>query len=214
MLKKRRRFLVIVSFILLACFFILSFLVAKDYFVAFDFAATVRTQNHISDRFNIAFSFFSLLGSFETTVIFLIFLTLFINLSRKRFFLSIFVCFFFLHLLELAGKLLIYHPGPPFMFFRYELDFFFPSSYISTDFSYPSGHMARTAFSAIVVIFLLLSYLKARLLKILATTAVLGIVLIMFISRIYLGEHWFSDVFGGILLGSSMAGLALAFFKK
>lgn len=63
-----------------------------------------------------------------------------------------------------------------------------------THFSFPSGHLARTAF--------LVSTLRWPG----SLSAV--IVLAMAVTRIYLGEHWPSDVLGGWLLGHGIAALA------
>lgn len=104
---------------------------------------------------------------------------------------------------ELFGKFFLYHPGPPFMFFRTELPFNFPSSYISTHYSYPSGHAARTSFLVVFLAFWCISYTKGAKRAVLLSA--LGLFLfVMLISRVYLGEHWTTDVIGGTLLGASL----------
>jgi len=61
--------------------------------------------------------------------------------------------------------------------------------------SFPSGHVARLAF---------LVRIGHRVPRWLAV----GAVLLMAASRLYLGEHWLSDVVGGAILGLGVANLA------
>ena len=124
-------------------FVLFSYLVDKDLFYSFDFDITVKLQDKIPRRFDNFFSSFSIIGSFEVVSVFLVG---FLIIKRKI--LGIFVPVFYgiLHVLEIFGKVVVEHPGPPFMFFRNDIDFAFPSSHVATGYSYPSGHSARTAF--------------------------------------------------------------------
>ena len=112
---------------------------------------------------------------------------------------------------ELFGKFFVYHPGPPFMFLRYDLGFLFPSSYVSTKYSYPSGHTARTIFLGILFLYILTN-IKSPKIKGILSILIVMFMATMIVSRVYLGEHWSSDVVGGILLGASMSSLAIAFW--
>ena len=126
----------------------------------------------------------------------------------------IFVLFFFglIHLIELFGKAFVSHPGPPHMFIRYDLGFTFPSSYVQPGSSYPSGHLARTMFISIII--LLLAHRSKKLSKENKNVIYLLVLFFdaaMFASRIYLGEHWLSDVIGGVLLGLAMGIFSVLF---
>lgn len=196
---------------LFVLFVYFSYLVHKDVFVNFDFDTTVRLQDKISREFDSFFSSLSLFGSFE----FLSLVLLAILLAKRNLGLLILVPFNYvlLHLLEIFGKLYVKHPGPPFMFLRTELPFSFPSFYVQPGFSYPSGHSARTIFiSLILLYFLSKTKMLGKNQKIIISLFILLFDLAMLVSRIYLGEHWSTDVIGGALLGAALAFLSVSLF--
>lgn len=193
-----------------------SYLVARERFNQLDFNNTVKLQDHISRKFDLPFSLLSLIGSAEITGLF--WLGLLIVMFLKRYWLTFFAFFLFwgAHIFEIFGKTVLLHPGPPHFFYRGVTEFNFPSQYIQTNFSYPSGHMMRTSF--LVVFLILFFYFKSNnTIKIPMVLGLVFFILLMAVSRVYLGEHWTSDVIGGVLLGTSLGmltAITLPFRKK
>lgn len=190
--------------IFFAAFVFFSYLVQKQVFNHFDFDTTVRLQNHISRRFDALFSMLSLIGSLEVTGVFLIIFLIF----RRKIMSGLVTLFLFgaIHIFELYGKTFVKHPGPPFGFLRYDLGFNFPSAYVQPGSSYPSGHSARAFF--ITTIIGLLIYRSKQLSQTKKMIIILCLVaydVVMCLSRVYLAEHWTSDVIGGMLVGIGLA---------
>jgi len=95
-------------------------------------------------------------------------------------------------LVEIGLKSLVPQPIPPKDLSRsIEL---VPFAHVTFTGAFPSGHVARIAFLAGVA-------------RIPPWLAVLGVALMM-VTRVYLAEHWPSDVLGGLLLGVLVAQLA------
>ena len=205
---KKRTTIVLSSIVFFIFFIVLTYFVREDYLNQFDFNTTVRLQNHIPKKVDAVFSSLSLIGSFERLagLLFIIFI-----LRKKLISLLIFIPFIIAHLVEVVGKFFLHHPGPPHLFFRYNLGFLFPSSYVQPGSSYPSGHALRIVFVSVIFFYLVIRLKINNHIKIFINLFLILFNIAMLISRISLGEHWTTDVIGGALLGLSSGIFAFIF---
>ncbi|MFA5770267.1 MAG: phosphatase PAP2 family protein [Patescibacteria group bacterium] len=204
----KKLWLIIPACLFFILFVVFTFIVKNDSLSSFDFNTTVKLQNHIPTKIDSIFSSLSLIGSFEILagILFIIFV-----LRKKLISLLIFVPFVIAHLVEIVGKSLLHHPGPPHLFFRYNIEFLFPSSYVQPGSSYPSGHALRIVFVSVIFFYLIIKSKINKNLKVFINVFLILFNIAMLISRISLGEHWTTDVIGGILLGLSSGIFALIF---
>ncbi len=181
---------------------LLTIIVNARVLVGVDHEITTRLQQIIPRAVDLPSSILSLLGSAEVTV--LIFAAL-VLLARPQVRVKLVALFVLVTLLELQGKTMIDQPGPPWGLLRYVFAFGTPTGKFDTPFSYPSGHAARTSFLVALAI-TLIAQSRARSLTKRSLIALLIVVeTVMLVSRIYIGDHWTSDVIGGTLLGVGLA---------
>ncbi|EUJ32021.1 PAP2 family protein [Listeria floridensis FSL S10-1187] len=78
-------------------------------------------------------------------------------------------------------------------------------------YSFPSGHAAGAAtFYGLLALVLIFFFIKRKGLKWFVGLTALFIILLIMLSRVYLGVHYPSDVFAGFILGSAV--LSFAFY--
>lgn len=206
---KTNKLLFFSALFLFSGFLLFMILVSINLFNSTDLLVTKELQKIIPRALDVPFSLFSLIGSLEI-VSFILFI-LWAKYKKLKYF-YVLISFGLFHLAEILGKIFVNHPNPPFEFFRYSIPFSFPTAQVNTGSSFPSGHMGRTVFLSSLFIFMIYnSKAFSKLQKKLLYCLIAAISILMFVSRIYLGEHWFSDVVGGGILGASLGILSLGF---
>ncbi len=210
--KHKKLLLLLASLFFFFCFFIFSVWVKKNLFTAFDFNTTVRLQDHVPLKLDKVFPYFSVLASIQGMSVVLIILLI----IRKQILQGIVILFLFFgsHIVELFGKIFINHPPPPFMFYRHldATSFGFDRMYVQNGNSYPSGHSFRAVFVALLFVYTIFMVKRfSNSVKLFSLLSAIGVVILVGVSRISLGEHWASDVIGGGLFGFATGFLSLLF---
>ncbi len=194
-------------------FAVFTLVVRANVLDRFDFDATVKIQNVVPLRFDTFLSLFSLLGSFEIILMVLFIIAAF-SYKNRLFIASVFSGFVLVHVLEVIGKWMLFHPGPPFLFHRTYSFLLFPSSYVHTNGAYPSGHSLRSTFIITIFIALIARSRLSPLKKYIAYALLVALLVIALISRVSLGEHWTTDVIGGTLLGLCAASMSIGLLRR
>lgn len=212
---KQRIYIFMIAAVLLLGFMLFSREVKHGYLKSTDFDVTVKIQNKLSARYDQIMDDGAILIDPIVSSIIVLGLTgwTFMNVKGKRkiFAVSIPLAFMLLTLIEIYGKNFVPHPGPPFFMIKQPTTIF-PQFHVVQPYSYPSGHAARATFIGILVsgVMYRVSRKVSDRKRFWMLGAIAGYVIFIYVSRVYLGHHWLSDIIGGALLGGGFALFPLA----
>ncbi len=123
---------------------------------------------------------------------------LFLNLRREAFFLA--VNGIGVYILGTLIKLIVQRPRPP--------------SSLLHDWSFPSGHVLSFVACFGFLAYLAYTFLPRSLRRTILLSFLVGLIILVGVSRIYLGDHWASDVFGSYLLGVVWLLFMIGFYNQ
>ncbi len=204
------RLLIFRNYLILAIFAVtILTLFAKQYaFFSFDPYITKQIQQINLPVFESLLLFITWLGNFYQAIFTLIIFAgaFFIHGLKKE---SLILTLSTLGAVSISEtlKLVVLRPRPDPLLVR-QIETFYRSD------SFPSGHVLF--YMGFYGCLLFLTYLKIRKksVRIFLMAILLGLVVLVGISRIYLGSHWFSDVLAAYLIGSAWLYFVILIYKR
>lgn len=211
-----RRTAIFIGIFLFVMFTLFSREVKRGLMARADFDVTVKLQDKIPPRFDELMDDGAILADGVVSSVIVLGLTAWglvtkKGIRRKAAVLILPLAFVALTAIELYGKNFLPHPGPPFFMIKRPTTIF-PKFHVVQPYAYPSGHAARSTFLAVVFVSLVTYHLSQkgkRRKRWLVIGGIVAYVGFIFLSRIYLGHHWLSDILGGALLGGGLGILTI-----
>lgn len=144
----------------------------------------------ISIRTDMITEFFKIITKLGTTKICFIIGIILVIIFRKKIYLWLPITTVIIKIMNMFIKLLINRPRPNVMRLVYEKET-----------SFPSGHAMLSITLYGLLIYFIYSKISKNSVKWILITGLSSIILLIGISRIYLGVHYATDIIGGYLLG-------------
>lgn len=193
----KRKFIFQIALILMALAFgVLTFLAKTKPYFSVDLVISSTIQSVAFPFFDPLMHFVSLLGDLPVAVLSVIAVSLlFLALSKRRDSFLILISTIAVTVFSVFIKLLVDRPRP-------DKNLVIQLVPLEQSASFPSGHVLFFMGFYGLILFLAFTQLKNEFLRWLVVLVCLTFILLIGVSRIYLGMHWFSDVLGSYLLGT------------
>ncbi len=191
------------KYILTIIFLIVIFIIIKNSFIykkvlIFDYKVINIRDIVIDEKYTILFKHLTFLGEYYIPITILVCIFL-LNKNKYHFYVN---CVNYVSVLLLTGitKIIVDRPRPMFNLIP------FPDKY-----SFPSGHTLTS-----IVFYTFLCYIATmnRKTRIILLPLIIGMILLIGLSRIYLGVHYTSDVIGAILLSVPLLLMNINIYNK
>ncbi|HZT07059.1 MAG TPA: phosphatase PAP2 family protein [Chloroflexota bacterium] len=184
---------------LIGIFVIVTVLVELRTAASLDIAVAAGAQQINSALLDRLAAAAAVLLAFEPSLLYAAAGSLMLSRARAGYYSLLPFGFVMLTAIEVGMKLFVYQPGVPLALQR---PIHYPLIAVTFQGSYPSGHAIRSAYAAAFAAIVLA---PRRGLGRSVTFAVLALAALLFgLSRVYLGEHWLSDVLAGLALGGAV----------
>lgn len=166
-----------------------------------DYLVILAINNIIDSRLTALFKFITLFGDWYLPI-FIICIT-FLFLKNKSYSIILTINYLLGILLSVTTKLIISRPRPNY-------------SIIPTpdNYSFPSGHTLTSIVFYGMLYYLISQTIKNEILKLTLSIFLTFLLILISFSRIYLGVHYFTDVLGGIILGSILVAQNINIVRK
>ena len=185
-------------------FFIILFLIKTDSIVNFDISIYNFLAMNMNDGLTNIFRSITFLGSGASIAgICIIALIITFHLKKRKIGLVIAACVTFNSLFSEGLKMIIQRPRPEILQLATE-----------SSFSFPSSHTLASVSLCGILLYFVLKWEGDKSLKIISSTMLVLLPILIGISRIYLGVHNASDVLGGAILAMILLLIEISIIEK
>jgi undecaprenyl-diphosphatase len=211
---KFRLFFFALSVVFFVLFYLFSWQVKQERFQRINFDTTVRLQDNTPPRFVELFEDLAFFVSPAMSVGFVGVLTGIAFASRLMRWKALLIPLAFGALVgaELYGKQTVESPAPPYFMIKNPTTIF-PRYHVQEQYSYPSGHAARSVFLSGVASIIAYQYIKKKFFFFLFSFFCFLFSVLISIGKMYLGHHWLSDIVGGWMIACAFLSFLMSIWK-